>query len=691
MALNQHDPSWRAVLPGRENDGVRLPGDEPDDLTRALAASGFDDDEPSTTSSDAYVTDVEDDGDMRAGDASDSDDDGEDADAFEDAAETLARGQDAAITTGLLSGVKKPASSHGTRSRRSGASTRRSGDATERGRKKSASGKSSKEALRRKAERRAYKPVTFTLLCRLFCLYASFMALVFAFVIVTALGAYLNPTGEVLELNALENVVWMIISVASFIAIPSAVAHVTAYLTWPPVWLEAYPDRSKLLEELGGKIYFRFHISRDAKPLAVKRAVDVAVDILQRAIPTTLFEIEVVTTKEIGVSSSCVSELVVPLEMNYKVQGSSGLLNFATRASSATWGDWVVHLGSDSLLNVRAVDAVLAHCARETRLAALSGRGDTHVRRLAQGAVLPGITRTSNSFIDGVESVFQWIPAMAECIRAGESYGALRMMYAKHSRVVAPIPNTYLVVPNELELAVGFADMDVHDGFELTAFALRCSNNGVKFSWLDAGVHVPIPTSNVWKLFKLRARDHHSALVLMRDESALDHSHRASLTLACVSAGFSTIAPVLSAFAPWCLRSSGADTFAVSCIVGFITACVTFKYAIGFYKSASVADLSQGVVSGAIYYNILFVLTIVLTPLFSVFEFIALCTSLFYDPKYFGGESQAARGPRVSILKDDDDIDWLERGQMRRDDDQQVLLDDEASPSEADRAWRRTS
>ena len=133
-------------------------------------------------------------------------------------AETLARGQDAAITTGLLSGVKKPASSHGTRSRRSGASTRRSGDATERGRKKSASGKSSKEALRRKAERRAYKPVTFTLLCRLFCLYASFMALVFAFVIVTALGAYLNPTGEVLELNALENVVWMIISVASFIA-----------------------------------------------------------------------------------------------------------------------------------------------------------------------------------------------------------------------------------------------------------------------------------------------------------------------------------------------------------------------------------------------------------------------------------------------------------------------------------------
>ena len=150
------------------------------------------------------------------------------------------------------------------------------------------------------------------------------------------------------------------------------------------------------------------------------------------------------------------------------------------------------------------------------------------------------------------------------------------MMYAKHSRVVAPIPNTYLVVPNELELAVGFKDMAVHDGFELTAFALRCSNNGVKFSWLDAGVHVPI-VSNIWKLFKLRARDHHSALVLMRDETVLDHTHRASLTVACVSAGFSTIAPVITAFSPWCMRRSGVETFAVACVVGFITACVTFK------------------------------------------------------------------------------------------------------------------
>ena len=63
------DPSWRAVIPGRENDGERAVGDDPDDLTRTLAENGYarmdddDDDDASSTSSeqDAYVTDIEDD------------------------------------------------------------------------------------------------------------------------------------------------------------------------------------------------------------------------------------------------------------------------------------------------------------------------------------------------------------------------------------------------------------------------------------------------------------------------------------------------------------------------------------------------------------------------------------------------------------------------------------------------------
>lgn len=61
---------------------------------------------------------------------------------------------------------------------------------------------------------------------------------------------------------------------------------------------------------------------------------------------------------------------------------------------------------------------------------------------------------------------------MVECICVGESYGALRMMYAKYSRVVVLILNIYLVVLNEFEFVVGFVDMDVYDGFEFMVFVL---------------------------------------------------------------------------------------------------------------------------------------------------------------------------------------------------------------------------
>ena len=122
------DPSWRAVISGRENDGERAVGDDPDDLTRTLAENGYarmddddddDDDAPSTSSErDAYVTDIEDDEmNGRAGDASDSEDDDVYSDALEDVEGRYGRGggrEEAEITTRLL------AESGSTRSLRGG-------------------------------------------------------------------------------------------------------------------------------------------------------------------------------------------------------------------------------------------------------------------------------------------------------------------------------------------------------------------------------------------------------------------------------------------------------------------------------------------------------------------------------------------------------------------------------------------
>ena len=48
------------------------------------------------------------------------------------------------------------------------------------------------------------------------------------------------------------------------------------------------------------------------------------------------------------------------------------LLEYAVEASGAGWGDWVVHMGADSVLNQRAVDAIAFHAARE-RSSVISG------------------------------------------------------------------------------------------------------------------------------------------------------------------------------------------------------------------------------------------------------------------------------------------------------------------------------
>ena len=142
----------------------------------------------------------------------------------------------------------------------------------------------------------------------------------------------------------------------------------------PPVWGEAFPEREKALEELGGVLYFRFvHCRRVHRPGITKKAVEVAVEVLSRTLPNTLWEVEVATDRDLSLDDACVTELPFPehkrgaeagwvlTNADEDSHGSCELLAHATEASRAKWGDWVVHLGPDGILNQRAVDAVLAH------------------------------------------------------------------------------------------------------------------------------------------------------------------------------------------------------------------------------------------------------------------------------------------------------------------------------------------
>ena len=113
------------------------------------------------------------------------------------------------------------------------------------------------------------------------------------------------------------------------------------------------------------------------------------------------------TDRDLSLDDACVTELPFPerkrgaeagwvlTNADEDSQGSCEPLAHATEASRAKWGDWVVHLGPDGILNQRAARGACAR-ARESRLSGASSSRAPRARRLAQGSVMPGITRTAN-------------------------------------------------------------------------------------------------------------------------------------------------------------------------------------------------------------------------------------------------------------------------------------------------------
>ena len=167
-----------------------------------------------------------------------------------------------------------------------------------------------------------------------------------------------------------------------------------------------------------------------------------------------------------------------------------------------------MHLGPDGILNQRAVDAVLAHAAREQSAgrAVLLARAAS-ARRLAQGGVMPGITRTANALEGGVPA---WARGRRRwrrlCAPAAAAPRTSPTAAAPSGRRWRASPGRLLVVPHEFEQLVGWVSRRTPPGTEHTSFALRCSNRGAQFAWLDAGVHVPVFPGGFAALFARRIR-----------------------------------------------------------------------------------------------------------------------------------------------------------------------------------------
>ena len=157
-----------------------------------------------------------------------------------------------------------------------------------------------REALRRKAERRVYKPANAWMLCKLAAMFGGFVLIVLCQLFASALAGYLNP--DAVWLTDAQNVWWRCLVCLALCGLPAMLSHLCGYLLFPPVWGERFPDRERALEELGGRLHFRFHHPRGNNPGRTKKAVEVCAEVLSRTLPSALREIEVVTEDDLYLS-----------------------------------------------------------------------------------------------------------------------------------------------------------------------------------------------------------------------------------------------------------------------------------------------------------------------------------------------------------------------------------------------------
>ena len=518
-------------------------------------------------------------------------------------------------------------------------------------------------------------------------------ALCHAGVFVAALGCYVWDDLSRAPSPA-EEFAWTTLCCFALLGLPGLFLHLAGYAFFPIVWGERFPEREKALEELGGKLYFRFVRLKSDPPVATKRAVDVAAEVLSRTIPNKLWEIELVSEDDLFVGAANVRELAYPRDRARGGEWSSkrrgcfssfslarrsaeedldrdpgpsrcDLLEYAVEASGAGWGDWVVHMGADSVLNQRAVDAIAFHAARESRLVALSSASNPRGRRIARGSTYPGLTRTANALEGGVPGVLGWVPAAAEVLRAGEAHGAARVGASRQSAAAISGDASFLVVPNEFERAVGFRADSSPPGMELASFALRCGERGALFAWLDAGVHAPV-TRGWLALFASRTREYAGRWTLATGADVpLAFGTQANIFWRTWSDAFAKLAPALCVASPFVQHAPTNEGFAVACGLGLAAALVTFQYAVGFYASAGPKHLAKGAAGYALY-HLLFVLTLALVPVFSLFELVAMLVAACVAPRFGrgrreGGEGRGYGGPRGRRVR-------LGRGSVHSDD-----------------------
>lgn len=242
-----------------------------------------------------------------------------------------------------------------------------------------------------------------------------------------------------------------------------------------------YHEKRSKLKVLERNISSQFHgtigfriVTRGNFPDLVKNNIKKHMQLLNSFEMISSFIIEVVTDKSIGLSNhDKVYELVVPSDYKTKTGAKfkARALQYALEenVSKLKHNDWIVHLDEETLLTKSSIIGILDFVIKNNH-------------PIGQGMITYG-----------KDTIVHWLNTLADSMRVSVDLGALRFSLKTLHRPLFSFKGSFIVCKNCVEKLVSFDHGLEGSITEDAFFAVKSSNLGFTFDWIEGEMYEKSP------------------------------------------------------------------------------------------------------------------------------------------------------------------------------------------------------
>jgi len=399
-----------------------------------------------------------------------------------------------------------------------------------------------------------------------------------------------------------------VLKLSWLIPLPYGLVNFYAYLRHP---VKFDPKAPTITRSLGVKMYFRI-ITRGHNPHLVAESVSRAYRTLALQMRVSDWCIEVVSDQPLPLDERDGQMRLIVVPANYQPPNGAKYkargLQYALEVSAARDEDWIIHLDEETGFDQYTVRAIHRFIYKQRRQIIL---GEQQYPKIGQGVIVYGKGQVQN-----------WLTTLADSIRVGDDFGRFRLQF-EHGKAWCGMHGSFIVVNNGIERKIGFDHGAGSSITEDSYFALVAQAAGIQFDFIHAYMYEKSPFT--LKDFIKQRQRWFGGIWFCALSPTLPLKDRAILAAFMLMWSLSWTCPVMVIVnllyptgTPLWLGIGGGIAFAFT----------VWMYVVGFICTYDRAELKER-------YYFLLAAQILLVPLFSVMESVAVLYGLISPPKDF--------------------------------------------------------